>query len=254
MKVKDIIGVIEDFAPLSLQEEYDNSGLIIGDREQSVSTVIITIDVTDEVVNEAIEKGAELIISHHPLIFNPIRTINTDNLQGELLIKIIRNNVSIYAAHTNVDKADENIARELGEKLNLEDLCPLADQPAIYGSLHKPCTFAELISKVSAVTGDTTVKSIGNYDDVVEEICIANGACGNDENLLVQAGTVCDAFITSEVKYHIALKAKQMGINVIEIGHYESEKEFINLIYGKLEKNKEIKVVRSDNGISPYNK
>lgn len=254
MKINDIIGVIEDFAPLDLQEEYDNSGLVIGDREKEVVKVLIAVDVTEDVVDEAIREGAGLIISHHPIIFNPIRYITTDDLRGELLLKIIRNDIAVYAAHTNVDNADESIAREFLEGLDAENICPMVDCSGIYGSLSKPLTFGQLIEKIRAYTGDSNIKTIGNFEDIVEEISFLNGANGNSEDLLVQAGSLSDVMITSEVRYHIASMAKQLDINIIELGHFESEKCFMELICRKLkEKIKAAEILISKESKSPYN-
>lgn len=253
-KVRDILLKIEEFASLDLQEEYDNSGLIIGDYEKEVNAVLITMDVTLEVIEEAIDKGCGLIVSHHPLIFQPIKYITLDTLQGEIIISAIKNDIAIYAAHTNVDNADENIAREFMNLLNIENLCPMIDSPAMKASLEKPCTFKELIDKVKEITGDTNIKSIGSLDDIVEEISFANGANGGDKELLVQAGAVSDVFITSEIKYHLAIMAKQLGLNVIECGHFESEREFFNLISRKLSGNIEgVKIINSASSVSPYN-
>lgn len=253
-KVKDIINIIEDFAPLDFQEEYDNCGLTIGDREREVQSVLIALDITFEVVREAIDKGCQMIISHHPVIFNPIKSITTDTFQGETLLELIKNDISVYSAHTNVDNADENIAREFMYTLGVENICPIIDSCGMTASMIKPLTFLELIEKVKVASGDNNIRSIGILDDIVEEICFANGANGSNEDLLVRAGSIADVFITSELKYHLAVKAKEIGLNIIEIGHYESEREFVNLMNRKLkDSNIDVSITNSEISVSPYN-
>jgi len=254
MKIQDVIEILEDYAPLSLQEEYDNSGLLIGDREKEVSRVLIALDINDDIINEASAKGVNFIITHHPLIFNPVKYITTDDLRGELILKIIKNDISVYAAHTNVDNTDENIAWEFADGIGAEDICPLKDSSGVKASVKAPITFREMVEKVRTFSGDSNIRSIGNFDDTVEEICFLNGAQGGNEDLLVLAGSECDVVITSEIKYHIAVMAKQLGINMIEIGHYESEKCFIDLIERKLkEKIEQIDIIKSEYSVSPYN-
>ncbi len=119
MKVSDIIRVIEDFAPLSFQESYDNAGLLAGDARQSVEGALLCLDVTDDVVSEAIEKRTGLIISHHPLIFGGIRKVTADDPVGRVLLKALQNNISVYAAHTNIDKVWGGVNSRLADKLRL---------------------------------------------------------------------------------------------------------------------------------------
>jgi dinuclear metal center YbgI/SA1388 family protein len=119
MKIKEIISCLESYAPLSFQESYDNSGLIAGDPWQDIRSVLLCIDVTEEVINEAIKLGSGLIISHHPILFRPIRKLSGDNYVGRCLIKAIRNNIALYAAHTNVDAVRKGVNMKISDKLGL---------------------------------------------------------------------------------------------------------------------------------------
>ncbi|MGI6701395.1 MAG: Nif3-like dinuclear metal center hexameric protein [Christensenellales bacterium] len=253
MRINDALKVIEEYAPLSYQEEYDNSGLIVGDRNAELTGILITLDITAKTVDEAVNAGANLIISHHPLIFHPIKYITTDDLRGEIIIKLIANGISAYAAHTNVDNTDENIALEFMSGLNVKDICPLADCYGMKASLVKPLQFIELIEIIKSHTGDNNIKSIGNLTDIVEEISVLNGAGGSDEEFIIRCGATSDVLITSELKHHIAILAAELDLAVIEIGHFESEKSFLELIHRKLtEKLDGIKIVKSEIK-SPYN-
>lgn len=122
MKVKDIIRVIEEFAPLSLQEGWDNSGLCIGSPEDVVSSVLLGLDCTPELVDEAIACGADMIVTHHPLIFSGLKKISPDNPVGEAVIKAIKAGISIYAAHTSADKVIAGVSGAMAARLGLEDV------------------------------------------------------------------------------------------------------------------------------------
>ena len=119
MKIKEIISCLESYAPLSFQESYDNSGLIAGDPLQNIESALLSIDVTEEVINEAIKLGSGLIISHHPLLFRPIKKLSGDSYVERCLIKAIRNNIALYAAHTNVDAVRTGVNMKISDKLGL---------------------------------------------------------------------------------------------------------------------------------------
>lgn len=119
MKLSEIMVLLETEAPLLLQEHYDNSGLLTGDKDMEISKALVTIDITEDVVNEAIEQNCNLIVSHHPLIFKPIKKIIPDNDLSRSLIKIIKNNIAVYAAHTNFDNIITGVNGKIAEKLGL---------------------------------------------------------------------------------------------------------------------------------------
>ena len=129
MKVREVAGAIEEFAPLGLQESYDNSGLNVGSPEAEVSGVLICVDVTDEVVDEALAVGANLVVSHHPLLFHPLRRLVGGDPAQRIAARCMIAGISLYAAHTNLDSADGGMSHALGRRLGLRDmrlLCPHA--------------------------------------------------------------------------------------------------------------------------------
>ncbi len=163
MKLSEIISVIESFAPLAYQENYDNSGLILGDSLMKINKALITIDVTEEVIDEAVDTGANLIISHHPLIFNAIKKITGNSYTERLIIKAIKNNLAIYSAHTNIDNIKEGVNLKICQKLGLANpviLCPLA------GELRKIVTFVPLshADNVRTALFNSGAGHIGNYE------------------------------------------------------------------------------------------
>ncbi|MBN1187397.1 MAG: Nif3-like dinuclear metal center hexameric protein [Bacteroidales bacterium] len=163
MTVKDIISVLEDFASPNYQESYDNSGLIIGSENQTIESVLLTIDVTIEVLDEAIKKGAGLIIAHHPIIFEGLKRITGSNLQQEIIIKAIKHDIAIYAAHTNFDNVNRGVSYKMSEKLLLRNTKVLR---SLKGGLFKIVCYVpkDQIDEVREAMFDAGAGVIGNYD------------------------------------------------------------------------------------------
>ena len=161
--LKDITNFLENLAPLSLQESYDNAGLITGDFNTEISNVLITLDVTEKVVEEAIQKKAELIVAHHPIIFSGLKKITGKNYVERTLIKAIKNDIAIYAAHTNLDSVDGGVNRKICDKLGLQN-CKIL-QPA-GEQLKKLVTFipTENSDQVREAVFNAGAGHIGNYD------------------------------------------------------------------------------------------
>ena len=162
-KIKDITTEIEKFAPLSYQEDYDNSGLIVGNSEWSCSAILLAIDVTENVIDEAVQKGANLIVAHHPIVFSGLKKITGRNYVERSVIKAIKNDVAIYAAHTNIDSVIQGVNHKICDKLGLKG-CKILS-PA-KGQLKKLVTFVpdSHIEKVRKAVFDAGAGHIGNYD------------------------------------------------------------------------------------------
>lgn len=162
-KLKEITDYLEELAPLSLQESYDNAGLIIGDINSNVTSILVTLDITEEVINEAIEKKVQLIVAHHPIIFSGLKKITGKNFVERSIIKAIKNDLAIYAAHTNLDSITGGVNGKICEKLKLEN-CRIL-QPA-NGLLKKLVTFipSDHLENVRKTVFDAGAGSIGNYD------------------------------------------------------------------------------------------
>jgi dinuclear metal center YbgI/SA1388 family protein len=163
MKIQSLIGCLEKFAPLSLQEEYDNSGLLIGDKNKDIDKALIAFDITEEILNEAIENKCGLIISHHPLIFKGIKKLTGKNTVERLVIRAIQNDIAIYAIHTNLDNVHQGVNAILGEKLGLTNLKILSAKTS---GLKKLVTFCptEQVEKVRNAIFEAGAGHIGKYD------------------------------------------------------------------------------------------
>ena len=163
IKLTTIIQFFETLAPLQLQESYDNSGLICGDINTTVSTILVTIDVTEEVVEEAIQKGAQLIVAHHPVVFSGLKKITGKNYVERTLLKAIKNDIAIYAAHTNLDSVEGGVNTKICEKLHLEN-CRILQ--ATNGQLKKLVTYfpQNHSDKIREAIFAAGAGNIGNYD------------------------------------------------------------------------------------------
>jgi dinuclear metal center YbgI/SA1388 family protein len=163
MKIKEIISCLESFAPLSFQESYDNSGLITGDPGQDIKSVLLCIDITEDVINEAVKMGSGLIISHHPILFRPVRKLRGDNFVERCLIAAIRNNIALYAAHTNMDAIRKGVNKKICDKLGLVKTQILVPRPE---ELRKLVFFVpvDYAVNVREKVFEAGAGHIGNYD------------------------------------------------------------------------------------------
>ncbi|MEG1509654.1 MAG: Nif3-like dinuclear metal center hexameric protein [Clostridia bacterium] len=256
MNIKNACNIIERFAPLDEQCDWDNCGLIVGDQDAELRGILVCVDVTIDVVNEAIAKGCNLIVAHHPLIFNNLKKILADELTGKILHIIIKNEINIYACHTTCDSCYGGLNDTFAKKLNIVNCIPLPSESCSrYGNLQNKTTFAELIEQVKKITQEEYVRSIGKLDKLVYNVAIITGSGGRNEQFIYQLKEHnVDVFITSEVKHSVALLLKEMNIGLIEITHFAHEKHFIALMSEVLTKNINSNIVyESETSLNPYN-
>jgi dinuclear metal center YbgI/SA1388 family protein len=161
-KIKDIASELEKWAPLAYQEDYDNAGLLVGDAANEVSGVLLTLDITEEVIDEAIEKGCNLIVAHHPIIFKGLKKLTGRNYVERVVIKAIKNDVALYAIHTNLDHVHTGVNREIAQRLNLQNLQILAPKRHLLKKLTFFCP-AENTQEVLNALFLTGAGEVGNY-------------------------------------------------------------------------------------------
>jgi dinuclear metal center YbgI/SA1388 family protein len=225
MKISELLIILDGMAPFSLAEEWDNVGLIIGRKDVEVSKVMVCLDVTAEAVKKAAVEKAHVIISHHPVIFDPVRTITDD-----LILEIIENSISVIAMHTNYDCARLNCI--LADRLGLEgrEGIMVTGQGTgflgIKGRFNKPLSPEEVIAHVGKVFDTEKMRITGNPGREIISCGIAGGGVGDYYKHIMDLGL--DVFITGEVKYNNAVALSNKGCFVIEAGHYETEKHFID--------------------------
>lgn len=366
-RVSNITKLLEELAPQKYAMSWDNVGLQLGGREELISRVLVCLDVTEAVLSEAIEKKIDLIICHHPIIFKPIKSVLMNNSQGRLIYKAIKNNISIYCSHTNIDIAPDGLNTYVANKLGLEkmsildvtaseklfklvtfvpeeyveqvseamategaghignyshcsfrsvgtgsfkalegtnpfigkigevekvtevrletivpekrldrvieglqeahpyeevayDIYPLTlvtDRVGIgrVGHLRNPRLLSDFIEDIKDVFKLDRLKLVGDEARSIEKVCIVNGS--GAEYISAAARSLCDCLITGDVKYHEAQMASELGLNVIDAGHYETEVLFTELIAAyleekKKEKNMSFEVIKSNIAVNPF--
>lgn len=227
--VGEIVVVLEQLAPLALAEEWDNVGLLVGDAAWPAERVMTCLTITPETVAEAVAGKAQLIVSHHPLPFRPVKTITSATTVGRLLLELIRNGVAVYSPHTAFDSAPAGINQHLAIGLGLQEirpLVPLPNDPEVgtgrCGLVSEPLTLSELAARTQAFLGGETTGIVGAPDAEASRVAIACGSGGSLLESAILAG--CDALVTGEMTYHHCLEAEARGVSVVLAGHFASER------------------------------
>ena len=237
-KVKDVMAVIEEFAPLALQEKWDNSGLCIGSPEDKVSSVLLGLDCTPELVDEAIACGADMIVTHHPLIFSGLKKISAEDLVGEAVVKAIRAGISVYAAHTSADKVIAGVSGAMAARLGLKDVRILDEDGegtglGVVGNLPEPMTAQDALELVKERFALRVVKSSKPVGCKIERVAMCGGSGGS----LIGAARAAGAqlYISGDISYHNFFTPE--GFMIMDIGHYESEIEIVDILFSLIKKN-----------------
>lgn len=241
MKCYDIIEKLENLSPTTFAEEWDNVGLLAGRRDKEVKTVFIALDATDEVIRETVRIGADMLLTHHPLIFRKLSRVNTDDFIGRRICELIRNDISYYAMHTNFDvmgmadaAADElflterqilNVTYEKNANEKDAEGDVSKEGCGRVGKLEKRMSVAGLAEFVKEKFHVPNVRVYGNLGDVVEMAAVMPGSGGDYIRDALRAGA--DVMITGDVDHHEGIDAVAQGIAVIDAGHYGIEKLFI---------------------------
>ena len=238
MKVKDIIKVIEEFAPLSIQESWDNSGLCVGSPEDEVTSVILALDCTPELVDEAIAAGADMIITHHPLIFSGLKKIDPREMTGLAVTKAIKAGISIYAAHTNADKVLSGVSGAMASRLGLKNVEVLEEDGegtglGVVGEFAEPVSADEAIALIKERFGLTVLKSSRPVGGMITRVAL----CGGSGSSLIGAARRSGAqlYISGDISYHHFFTPSDFMI--ADIGHYESEIDIVDILFSLIKKN-----------------
>jgi dinuclear metal center YbgI/SA1388 family protein len=226
--IADVAAFLERFAPARLAAEWDNVGLLIGDRQGAVASMMTCLTVTPDSVAEATRQRASLIITHHPFPFEATKRITADTSEGRMLIDLIAAGISVYSPHTAFDSAVEGINQRLAEGLGLVNITPLVpdhDEPAIgmgrCGDIHG-ARLEDLARRCGALLKIAGVQLVGESNQTINKVAIA---CGSGGELLAAARQIgCDCFVTGEARFHTCLEAQSARIAMVLTGHYASER------------------------------
>jgi dinuclear metal center YbgI/SA1388 family protein len=258
MKIKEIIDHLEAFAPPEYQEEYDNSGLIAGDVNSECTGVLLSLDCTEQCVREAIEKNCNFIVSHHPLIFRPVRQVVPENAIGKALMAAIKADLVIYSIHTNLDNILAGVNATIADRLDLVNrkiLLPKKDLPfvgsGLVGELKQAIPEKQLLAKLRITFGVPVIRHSPLRYKPVSRVAI----CGGAGSFLITNAlhAEVDFFITADIKYHDFFDTGEKMV-IADIGHFESEQFTVNLLHSViLEKYPNFAVLKSGTVTNPVN-
>ncbi len=228
VKANDIVQFMESIAPQSRKESWDNVGLLCGRKEKEVRTILIALDPFQAVAEEAVQLGADMIVTHHPLIFRPLYDVTDDTSVGRTVAILLRNDISAFCAHTNLDIAPGGVGACLAAALGLNEIVPLHPQWDERGEpwalLHKGTVEAQglpdFLAHVKCALG-TPVLRYSDGGKAVHHVAVGGGACANEWKQALEAG--CDTFVTADAKYNDFWDARDAGMTLIDAGHFYTE-------------------------------
>jgi dinuclear metal center YbgI/SA1388 family protein len=278
IKTEELIKTIEDFAPPAIQESWDNSGWQINLRDSEMSRVLVALEITKAIVDEAEETQADLVLTHHPLFFMPMKNIDSNTFEGGYATELITAGVSVYSAHTSFDAANGGMNDTLAEICGIENVRPfisgtdldvpdgiIADGTQIgsegrgapiarAGELEESLPFwqySEIVAKRIGMEG--RIKTAGNPDKMIRKAVVCGGGGGDYIPAVIEQGF--DIYITSDIKHHQAQWAKERGLCLIDGGHYGTEKHFVPTCASRLREafGAELDVVETQISLDPFN-
>lgn len=242
--VRDVMAKIEELAPTSLADSWDNVGLLVGSDSKQVKRIMVMLDADVDTIDEAIANNVDLIVTHHPILIKPINRI-TDNK----LIKLIENGISLYSAHTNLDSANGGVNDVLAQKLGLNNIgnFPLTEDLELIGRVGNiaESTLEEFINTVKTSLNCKYVKYVGDKSTIIRKVGVCGG--GGADFIAMAKASGCDVYVTGDVKYHQAQLANEIGLCVIDAGHFETENIICSVLADYLKDMfKEIEVLTSN--------
>ena len=232
--VQTVCDAMNRIAPKHLAEEWDNPGLLVGDPRQSLNKILVCLDISDEIINQAIESNVQMIVTHHPMIFRAIKNIRTDLPLGSKIRSLIKNDIACFAAHTNLDSAEGGVNDVLAEKLGLIDVKTFDEELSLgrIGKLETEMTAKEFALHVKKVLNTNNVRLIEAGDFKIKKVGLCGGA--GSEFIAKAKFLGADAFVTGDVKYHEAQSAVGNKIHVIDAGHFATEFPIVHNLVEKL--------------------
>jgi len=233
MKFQNIIEILTDKFPLELQEEFDNSGLQIGFRNKEIKKVLLTLDITKSVVDEAVYNKVDLIISHHPIMINPIKQFDFDEYYGSLIYKLIKEDIAVFSMHTNYDKANKGMNFQLLKALNASNIKKSSYNDFLFTGIFEEIKIETFIELVKKTFNRNNVRYSGPVDLSIKKVGIVGGSGGNYEILKAVINTEVDLFITGDTKSSWTRYARENGVNVLDISH-NIEDIFVSHLYSIL--------------------
>lgn len=231
MTVRQIFEILDRLAPFESQADFDNSGFLVGDSSREVSCILFALDLTQPVIDEAVSLGADLVITHHPLMFTPLRSLTEDDYEGRLIRRLVREDISFIAAHTNLDQAPGGINDVLAGCCGLTGVS--GEGFFRSGVLAEPLSAQEYACELGQRL-HTTVRLMGDPLKIIRKAGLCSGGGSDEWPQALEAG--CDAFISGEIKHHHALAMADQGLVALECGHIATEEPGIRAFAAALQK------------------
>lgn len=250
MKIQEFCEMMERIAPHALAMEGDRIGLLIGTDREEIRKVLVALDLTVQVAEEAVNGGFDLVLTHHPIFWQPVTCIDPDRFETAAAYRLIRNGIGMYAAHTNLDATVGGVNDSLAEELCLHHVRPLPpDNLGRIGELPHEMSFGDFVSHCEK-TLHAKAHVVGYPLDPVYTVALIGGAGGEDIEAVKQA--TCDVFVTGEMKHHQALEAAYLGLHCCILGHYETENIVLKPLISRLQKeNSDVQYSLTQSGIAP---
>ena len=240
--VADILEFVETLAPRYMKMDWDNVGLLCGSRKTPVTKILVALDPFEEVCREAAQWGAELILTHHPLIFHPVKAVTDDSEVGRCIRLLCANGISAINAHTNLDCAPEGVNHRLAERLGLSHIEVIDPQGTdeqgrpwglLRSGLVQVQSLEAFLSTVKKQLGCEGLRYV-NSGKPVKKVCVGGGSCGGFVHEAAKLG--CDTFVTADVKYNQFRTAYELGVNLIDAGHFHTENPTMPILAEQLRK------------------
>jgi len=238
MKIEDIVEYLKKIIPIDLAEPWDNVGLQCGDKNKEIKKIVIALDPSTKAINYAIQREAQLLITHHPLIFSPLKRLVPFEPVGELLITMIKQDIGLFVMHTNLDSIPEGVSDALLFQLNIKSKGILSPKQfpntgfGRWGEMPEVIEAEQFIQLVKQKLQCSVVRVIGQKEKI-KKIGVCGGSAGDLIPIALDLGL--DAFVIGEIKYHPARLFENIPMLVLEVGHYESEKFILKFLKEKIE-------------------
>jgi dinuclear metal center YbgI/SA1388 family protein len=227
-RVSDVIQVIERLAPLDMASSWDNTGLQVGDHRWPVQTVWVALDPLPDVVSDACKAKVDMLVTHHPLIFTPLNTVDVETQEGAIIQKALQHRLAIYSVHTNLDTVNDGVNDTLASKIGLKEIAPLAvrlkDNLQDFlrvGLLPEETTLIAFAGKIKGILGIDSVRIAGDENLKVRKVAVCSGSGSS----LLSSFFVshADVFVSGDLKYHDARAIENVGKGLVDVGHFASE-------------------------------
>lgn len=245
---------LNEFAPFDIAEDYDNVGLLVGDKNKEIKKIMITLDVDEKVVEDAKNQGCDLIISHHPLIFSPLKKVVSDDSCARSIIALIKNDIALVSVHTNFDSAESGLCDVFLDKIaKTTNRIPLEGNViGRIADLSAECELSEILKNIKTEFNISALRYVGDTKKTIRKIAVCNG--GGADFVYSAKGQGADLYVSGDLKYHHARFAYENDMALVEVPHYNAEIIFADYLKDILKNSfKEVEVITTNKNINVWN-